>query len=245
MSDDFQLKKRSSGGEEGGWALTLADMMTLLLCFFVLMLAIADVDQNKYKSVSESLAQAMGVDVQGRNPEAATGSARMSISQNQRNIFEMQLEMSRLVGRETDALKIKMRPDSVAIILKGNFFFGSGKADLTPGAIKVLEQIVPTLAKSPYDIVVEGHSDNIPMKSSQFPSNWELSSARASAVARYLLKHGFSKKRIKVMGMADTQPMYPNTDENGKAIPENQRKNRRVTLLVFPPKVKPETGTEK
>ncbi len=236
---DFKLKKPAQGGEEGGWALTLADMMTLLLCFFVLMLAIADVDQNKYKTVSDSLAEAMGVDVAGKNPEAATGSARMAISKDQRNIFEMQLEMSRLVGRETDALKIKMRPDSVAIILKGNFFFGSGKADLTSGAIKVLNQIVPTLAKSPYDIVVEGHSDNIPMRSKQFPSNWELSSARASAVARYLLKNGFNKKRIKVMGMADTAPMYPNTDENGKSIPENQKKNRRVTLLVFPAKEAP------
>lgn len=239
MADNFKLKKPSQGEDGGGWALTLADMMTLLLCFFVLMLAIADVDQNKYKTVSDSLAEAMGVDVAGRNPEAATGSARMAISKDQRNIFEMQLEMSRLVGRETDALKIKMRPDSVAIILKGNFFFGSGKADLTSGAIKVLKQIVPTLAKSPYDIVVEGHSDNIPMRSKQFPSNWELSSARASAVARYLLKHGFSKKRIKVMGMADTAPMYPNTDENGKSISENQKKNRRVTLLVFPAKGEP------
>lgn len=234
MSDDFQLKKPTQEGE-GGWALTLADMMTLLLCFFVLMLAIADVDQNKYKSVSDSLAEAMGVDVQGRNPQAASG-ARISISQDQRNIFEMQLEMSRLVGRETEALKIKMRPDSVAIILKGNFFFQSGKADLTPAATNVLKQIVPTLAKSPYDIVVEGHSDNIPMKSAQFPSNWELSSARASAVARYLLAHGFNKKRIKVMGMADTSPMYPNEDEKGNPIPENQKRNRRVTLLVFPPK---------
>ncbi|WP_320171602.1 OmpA family protein [Maridesulfovibrio sp.] len=234
MSDDFQLKKPSQEGGEGGWALTLADMMTLLLCFFVLLLAIADVDQNKYKNVSESLAEAMGVE----SPRSRDGSsvARMSISQDQRNIFEMQLEMSRLVGRETDALNIKMRPDSVAIILKGNFFFRSGHADLTPGAIKVLDQIVSTLAKSPYDIVVEGHSDNIPINSKQFPSNWELSSARASAVARYLLDHGFSKQRIKVMGMADTQPMYPNEDEKGNPIPENQKRNRRVTLLVFPPK---------
>jgi len=238
MADDLQLKRPAQGDGEGCWALTLADMMTLLLCFFVLLLAIADVDQNKYKNVSESLAEAMGVEVQGRTPDGAQ-IARMSISQDQRNIFEMQLEMSRLVGRESDALKIKMRPDSVAIILKGAFFFKSGKADLTPPAIKVLNQIVPTLAKSPYDVVVEGHSDNIPIHSTQFPSNWELSSARASAVARYLLKNGFNKKRIKVMGMADTAPMYPNTDENGKAIAENQKRNRRVTLLVFPPKNAP------
>ncbi|NDV24071.1 OmpA family protein [Desulfovibrio sp. JC022] len=241
MSDDFSLKKPAQGGEEGGWALTLADMMTLLLCFFVLLLAIADVDQNKYKDVSDSLASAMGVPVPPKG-EADTFEgapvARRVISDHQRNIFEMQLEMARLVGRESDALKIKMRPDSVAIVLKGGFFFPSGKADLTKGAKRVLAKIAPSLAKSPYDVVIEGHSDNIPMKSRQFPSNWELSSARASAVARYLLNNGFSKSRIKVLGMADTAPAYPNMDKNGKAIPANQKRNRRVVLLVYPQKKK-------
>ncbi|ACS78099.1 OmpA/MotB family protein [Maridesulfovibrio salexigens] len=241
MSDDFSLKKPAQGGEEGGWALTLADMMTLLLCFFVLLLAIADVDQKKYKDVSDSLASAMGVDVppKGAN-DTYEGApvARRVISDQQRNIFEMQLEMARLVGRESDALKIKMRPDSVAIVLKGGFFFPSGQADLTSGARRVLGKIAPTLAKSPYQVVVEGHSDNIPIRSKQFPSNWELSSARASAVARYLLDNGFSKDRIKVLGMADTAPAYPNEDDNGNAIPANQKRNRRVVLLVYPPKNK-------
>ncbi|WP_320006886.1 OmpA family protein [Maridesulfovibrio sp.] len=241
MSDEFSLKKPKQGGEEGGWALTLADMMTLLLCFFVLLLAIADVDQNKYKDVSDSLASAMGVPMPPKGDAAnfeGAPIARRVISEKQRNIFEMQLEMARLVGRESDALKIKMRPDSVAIVLKGGFFFPSGKADLTEGAERVLGKIAPTLAKSPYEVVVEGHSDNLPIHSTQFPSNWELSSARASAVARYLLEAGFSKSRIKVLGMADTAPAYPNEDENGKAIPENQKRNRRVVLLVYPAKKK-------
>jgi chemotaxis protein MotB len=241
MSDDLSLKKPAQGGEEGGWALTLADMMTLLLCFFVLLLAIADVDQKKYKDVSDSLASAMGVPVPPKGQyDTFEGApvARRVISKKQRNIFEMQLEMARLVGRESKALKIKMRPDSVAIVLKGGFFFPSGKADLTTGAKRILAKIAPTLAKSPYDVVVEGHSDNIPIHSEQFPSNWELSSARASAVARYLLDNGFSKSHIKVLGMADTAPAYPNEDKNGKALPENQKRNRRVVLLVYPAKKK-------
>ncbi|HAS90379.1 MAG TPA: flagellar motor protein MotB [Desulfovibrio sp.] len=241
MSDDLILKKPAQGGDEGGWALTLADMMTLLLCFFVLLLAIADVDQSKYKDVSDSLASAMGVPVPPKGEaETFEGApvARRVVSEKHRNIFEMQLEMARLVGRETDALKITMRPDSVAIVLKGGFFFPSGKADLTKGAMRVLGKIAPTLATSLYYVVVEGHSDNIPIRSKQFPSNWELSSARASAVARYLLDRGFSKDRIKVLGMADTAPAYPNVDETGKAIPANQKRNRRVVLLIYPPKKK-------
>ncbi len=247
MPEQFQLKKKAPQGEEGGWALTLADMMTLLLCFFVLLLAIADVDKQKYKDVSDSLASAMGVPVPPKGSALeymGAPTARMQINREQRNLFELQLEMARLVGKESDALEIEMRPDSVALNLKGAVFFGLGEADLTPRARKVLGRIAPALAKSPYEVVVEGHTDNIPMRSSQFPSNWELSSARASAVARFLLANGFSKKRIKVLGMADTKPLLPNTDGFGNPIPENQEKNRRVTLLIYPPEKKSKPSTD-
>ncbi len=244
MSDEFLLNRRNKHKEDLGWALTLADMMMLLLCFFVMLIAIADIDESKYENVSDSLASAMGVKVPPKGEvevktEEGSPVARRTISNEQRNLFQMQLEMSRLIGKEADALKIKLRADSVAIILKGDVFFGLGKADLTTRAENVLARIAPALAKSPYDVVVEGHSDNIPMSSRQFPSNWELSAARASAVARYLLANGFDKQRIKVLGMADTSPMWPNEDEKGNAIPDNQKRNRRVVLLIFPPKIAP------
>jgi chemotaxis protein MotB len=242
MSDDFILNRKNTKKEDLGWALTLADMMMLLLCFFVMLIAIADIDESKYENVSDSLATAMGVKVPPKGivevkTEEGAPVARRTISNEQRNLFQMQLEMARLVGREADALKIKLRADSVAIVLKGDVFFGLGKADLTGRAKNVLARIAPALAKSPYDVVVEGHSDNIPMFSKQFPSNWELSSARASAVARYLLANGFNKNRIKVLGMADTSPMWPNIDVKGNPIPDNQKRNRRVVLLIYPPKV--------
>ncbi|OEU68722.1 MAG: flagellar motor protein MotB [Desulfovibrio sp. S3730MH75] len=251
MSDDFVLKKKNKENNDLGWALTLADMMMLLLCFFVMLIAIADIDESKYENVSDSLASAMGVKIPPKGETQVKSKtvedapvARRTISREQRNLFAIQLEMSRLIGRETDALKIKLRSNSVAIVLKGDVFFGLGKADLTKRASNVLARIAPTLAKSPYDIVVEGHSDNIPMSSKQFPSNWELSSARASAVARFLLKNGFDKSRLAVQGMADTNPMWPNMDENGKAIAGNQRRNRRVTLLIYPPKKAAEKQSE-
>lgn len=244
MSDEFLLNRKNKHKEDLGWALTLADMMMLLLCFFVMLIAIADIDESKFENVSDSLASAMGVKVPPKGEvevetEEGEPVARRTISTEQRNLFQMQLEMSRLVGKEIDALKIKLRADSVAIILKGDIFFGLGKADLTTRAEKVLARIAPALATSPYDVVVEGHSDNIPMSSKQFPSNWELSAARASAVARYLLAHGFDKHRIKVLGMADTSPMWPNVDDKGNSIPDNQKRNRRVVLLIFPPKIAP------
>ncbi|WP_027178397.1 flagellar motor protein MotB [Maridesulfovibrio bastinii] len=235
MPEPFQLKKKAPQGEEGGWALTLADMMTLLLCFFVLLLAIADVDKQKYKEVSDSLSSAMGVPVaddQSRSNYSVPGS-RISINPEGRNLFDLQLEISRLVGKSSDAIEIRMRPDAVAIILKGAVFFDLGRADLTARARSVLGKIVPKLVTTRYNIVVEGHSDNLPIHSSQFPSNWELSSARACAVARYLIDAGLSKKKIKVLGMADTRPLVPNVDAAGNSIPENQKKNRRVTLLIY------------
>lgn len=234
MPEPFQLKKKGPQGEEGGWALTLADMMTLLLCFFVLLLAISDVDKQKYKEVSESLASAMGVPVPPKGDSTEVQSGRqVSVTPAGRNLFDLQLEIARLVGRTSDAIEIKMRPDAVAVVLKGSVFFNLGRADLTAKAREVLDKIVPRLMKTPYHIIVEGHSDNLPIHSSQFPSNWELSSARACAVARYFIDSGFSKKRLKVLGMADTRPLVPNEDSFGNSIPENQQRNRRVTLLIY------------
>ena len=105
---------------------------------------------------------------------------------------------------------------------------------MTRKALDLLGIITRPLLDIPYKITVEGHSDNIPIQSTQFPSNWELSSARASAVARYLIAQGFPKEKIQVVGLADTRPLVPNQDDNGDPIPENQSRNRRIVILVTP-----------
>lgn len=233
-NNGFTLKRRRSP-DDGGWQLTLADMMTLLLCFFVIMLSISKIDTHRYEAMSDVMAEAM----KGKSAPSKRTSAdkvKMKVDTKAKNLFELQLELAKLIGTESKAVNLKMRPDSVAINLQGGVFFQLGSAELTSEALRLLNKLTQPLIGSNYKLTIEGHSDNLPIKSSQFPSNWELSSARASTVARYLIAQGFPKDDIQVMGLADTRPLAPNTDKAGNSIPENQSKNRRVVILVRPTK---------
>ena len=226
------IPKRKPRLPDGGWKLTLADMMTLILCFFVVMLSVSKVDPDRYETVSGVLAEAMkGKAAPSRQAELQ---AQTPVERKSRNLFELELELAKLIGRESQAVQLKLRPDAVAINLKGGVFFHLGSADLTADAISILDRLARPLNQANYALTVEGHSDNLPIHSGQFPSNWELSSARASSVARFLIAQGFPKDDIQVMGLADTRPLAPNEDEAGNAIPDNQAMNRRVVILVRP-----------
>lgn len=230
-SDNF-IPRHKRTPQDNGWQLTLADMMTLILCFFVIIVAVSKVDQNKYEAISEVLAEAM------KSKEAVERLKGETIAdpteRKTKNLFELQLELAKLIGKDATGVELKLRPDAVAVNLRGGVFFQIGSANLTQQAVTMLDRLADPLTGANYKLTIEGHSDNLPMHSAQFPSNWELSSARASSVARFLIDRGFPKDRIRVMGLADTQPLVPNTDGSGKDIPENQAKNRRVTLLVRP-----------
>jgi len=213
--------RKNRDADDGEWQLTFADMMTLLLCFFILIAAISSVDLERYKAVSDVMGEAMGskaTPFQGKKKSLRT--------------FKRELEF--IIGSETKGVQMELRSGAVAINLTGAVLFDSASAVLTKGSLNLLARIVSPLLEMPYRIEVEGHSDNIPIKSEKYPSNWELSSARASAVARLLIRFGFPKDQIKVLGMADTLPLVANQDKYGTPIPENQAQNRRVVILVFP-----------
>ncbi|MDC0336244.1 OmpA family protein, partial [Pseudodesulfovibrio sp.] len=228
FSKNFIPKKKPRPADLG-WRLTLADMMTLLLCFFVIIVSVSKVDPHRYEAISDILAESM----KGKAaPSKRTAEkAQTPVEKKAKNLFELQLELAKLIGKESKAVNLKLRPDAVAINLQGGVFFQLGSADLTTEALRILDKLAIPLTEAHYKLTIEGHSDNLPIKSPQFPSNWELSSARASSVARYFIAQGFPKNDIRVMGLADTQPLAPNMDKKGKAIPANQSKNRRVVIL--------------
>ncbi|BCS88607.1 OmpA/MotB family protein [Pseudodesulfovibrio sediminis] len=226
------IPKRKTPAPDGGWQLTLADMMTLILCFFVIMLAVSKIDPNRYEAVSDIMAEAMKG--KAAPSKRASEPVQAVVEKKQKNLFELQLELAKLIGRESEAVRLKLRPDAVAINLQGGVFFKLGSADLTVEAVTILDKLAKPLTDAHYKLTIEGHSDNLAIKSAQFPSNWELSSARASSVARFFIAQGFPKGDIRVMGLADTEPLAPNTDKAGNNIPTNQAKNRRVIILVRP-----------
>lgn len=223
-------KKATPPGND--WSLTLADMMTLLLCFFVILIMVSKVDPHRYEAMSDVLAEAM----KGKQaPSKRTAEQAVAPQERkEKNLFELQLELAKLIGRESKAVNLKLRPDAVAINLKGGVFFQLGRATLTSEALSILDRLATPLTDAKYKLTIEGHSDNLPIKSANYPSNWELSSARASSVARYFIAQGFPRNDIQVLGLADTRPLAPNVDKSGNAILENQSKNRRVVILVRP-----------
>ena len=213
------IKKQPEETEQ--WQLSLADMMTLLLCFFVLITAVSSIDKTRYAEIAEVMETAMGVESE-------------TVLQQQESMQDIKEKLEEAIGHQSSEIHLELRPDSVAINLTGGVFFKLGSADLTLLAIDILKRIADSLLSVSFRITVEGHTDNLPIRSVVFPSNWELSSARASAVARIIINRGFPKTKVKVLGLADTNPIYPNEDENGDSIPENQAQNRRVVILVTP-----------
>ncbi len=221
------MKRKAEEGED--WALTFADMMTLLLCFFVLILSIAEVNPEKYNAVAENLSEAMGVKDKKAPPQA-----RFKVDPLQAKLLDLRMRLAENVGKENEAVKLQLRPDSVAVVLQGAVFFDSGEAELTPRARQLMNDMAAPLVQAGYPMTIEGHTDDIPIHTARFPSNWELSAARAAAVARFLEERGLPHDKIKVLGLADTDPVVPHRDAKGRPIPKNQAQNRRITILVHP-----------
>ncbi|TAN45205.1 MAG: flagellar motor protein MotB [Nitrospirae bacterium] len=214
-----KLFQRRREEEAEQWQLAFADMVIQLMCFFVLIAAVSTVDVEQYKTIAQSLGKALGTDIKG-------------LQQKEKDLQDIKKELETVVGSQQDAMAFEVRANGVAIQLKEGVFFSLGKADLMEDAFSILKSVTPSLMNMKYRITIEGHTDNIPMQSAQFPSNWELSAARASAVARFLIEQGFPKEKIQVLGLADTKPLVPNTDNSSQPIPENQAKNRRVVILI-------------
>lgn len=219
MPPRIQLKRRRAGpGDDDGWSLTLADMMTLILCFFVVMVSLAKVDAVRFSTVAGTMAKAMG------GPGPATAATQPSAP----NLAALKDSLATLLPLAGDEVSLKLRPDAVAVELPAKAFFASGESELTTRAREILTGLAPTLRDAPYRLTVEGHTDNLPIATGRFPSNWELSAARAGAVARFLIELGLPPDRLQVAGLADTRPLAGNDTEEGRAA------NRRVVILVTP-----------
>ncbi len=228
-SFNFRPKKKKQPVIRG-WELTLADMMTLLLCFFVIMLSVAKVDQKQYEAVADVMAEAM----QGKAAPSKRNAQemRMSVEPKTRNLFELQLELAKLIGRETRAVKLKLRPDTVAIELRGGIFFKLGSADLTPDALRILDKLARPLTEAHYKLTMRALRQSAHSLRT-IPVQLELHQpAHHPWPGTY--RAGPPAKDIQVMGLADTRPLAPNMDKDGKDIPANQAKNRRIVILVRP-----------
>ncbi len=218
------------------WLVTFADMVTLLLCIFVLLVSFANTDAIKFKEVLRSMKDAFGVQEEVLEPGQEGGrefpmkmesTASKSAAEKQR-LANLLKTMVKEEGVEKNALILPVRNGVRLEIteLEGHAMFERGGTDLTLESQRLLRKMIPTMKETIYKITVEGHSDNIPLRSSKFPSNWELSSARAGRVVRFFIQEGeLDSRRFTAVGYSDTKPLVENT------TPGNRDKNRRVSIL--------------
>lgn len=203
------------------WLITYADAITLLMAFFVMILTFSEFDIPAY----EAAAQAIKAEVGNKEIEdTATESLKLDIED-----IVYTIEADRVVNVFFDAR-------GVVIELDGTAFYKPGSAEIRLEALPVLEKIALTLSAPKYtffNIKIDGHTDDDPISTDKFPSNWELSSGRATALVRYLGSQDLNMVRMQAAGFADTRPKVPNRDQEGKKIPENQATNRRISIRVF------------
>jgi len=202
---------------EGNWLVSYADLMTLLFGFFVMLSAFSTPSGEKLEKLKRAAAESLG----GRYTRPY-----QDLSQNISAVLtDYKLEKDTKV-RETE--------EGLRVTIRGTVFFDSGSADLRPQARALLGKLADVLKeRAPdYRIVVEGHTDDSPISSPLYPSNWELSSARAGVVVRLLESRGFDGKLLRPLGMSDKEPLAPNRGANGEALPANQAENRRIVIRI-------------
>ncbi len=222
------------------WVMTFADLVTLLMVFFILLFAMGTIEDEKWRLIKESLKTALGDDV---IPEAGTREGLEVIQQAlaekaviavdevgamvAKEIEDLASEVEEFVYKNKLAGQVQVSSDERGAIITVSdvVLFPAGQAATTPAGSQVLSKIFDLLKQFDYNVKVEGHTDNIPIKTEQYPSNWELSAARAANVARQLVTAGFPPKKLSVEGFAEFRPKVPNDSAKNRGI------NRRIEIV--------------
>ncbi|PKO33451.1 MAG: flagellar motor protein MotD [Betaproteobacteria bacterium HGW-Betaproteobacteria-7] len=231
------------------WLVSYADFITLLFAFFVVMYAISSVNEGKYKVLSNALTNAF------KNTTAQPGGQPIAVIQGalpmpprpvlrpdklaEQKKEERKVEQRSKMKNVADDIMAALQPlvaqgkvrlletsRGVTIEINDSILFQPGQARLQPESINAMLAIASVLAASDFPITVEGHTDNIPIATPQFPSNWELSAMRATTVLRLFNDGGVGAARLTAIGYGETRPVETNTTVEGRA------RNRRVSILI-------------
>lgn len=215
-----EVTRREEGEEDTAWLVTYLDMMTLLLTVFVVMLAYSTFQPDKFTRLKEVVSEEIAKETK---PAAkAAGDARHDPASQLAQKLAQQLVDAGL----TDAVKMEVEDRRLTLQMQEKILFASGHAELNDQGRAVLNRLAPTFMAPGQMISVEGHTDNIPISTGIFPSNWELSASRATRVVRYLAERGVPAGRLRAVGYGETRPIASNAGEQGRTA------NRRVSIVI-------------
>lgn len=242
-------------GPDERWLVSYSDMITVLMALFIVLFAISQVDQQKYEQLKEGLADSLGgadssVPVDGGSgilegsrdtaaPERAETVAASQLAPADAAMAAARAEVDRLDALEAqltsalsgaglaDRVSFRVTRDGlVGAIVADDVFFEGSSAVLQPTGLKVIDTMAPVLRQATQELELQGHTNHLPVAGSLYPSNWELSAARAASVVRHLQDDGIAPRRMTAVGFADTRPLFAKTDKRAVAG------NRRVDMVV-------------
>ncbi len=212
----MRIRKRNNNNEEENvhrWLISYSDFLTLLFTFFVALYALSSIDITKAEKMTSSLRKVFKVIDE---PISFEEDRNKAIIEDLRKLLN-----------DISGINIKSDARGIVVTLPDSLLFSSGSAELKPESIDALTRIGEKLKELPGKVAIEGHTDNIPISSSVYKSNWELSSARASSVLHFLLQRGLSPDRFLIAGYGEYKPVATNDTDEGRA------KNRRVELIIL------------
>lgn len=226
------------------WLVSYADFITLLFAFFVVMYAISQVNEGKYRVLSDALLQAfkpadrpparLQPEPRRDSQPAVQLPIKLPVDANRRRVEAKMKGIADDIRKVLEPLvkegqvRVTESARGIAVEINASVLFAPGQAELNDGSVRSLVAVAQVLAGAGNAIEVEGHTDNSPIGTTLFPSNWELSAARASRVVRLFTQAGVAPERMSAIGYGE----YRNVDTND--TPEGKARNRRVTVMILP-----------
>ncbi len=231
------------------WLVSYADFITLLFAFFVVMYALSSINEGKYRVMSDSISTAfrsvtgassggqiavnssvstplsVAIPTKRLPPQVKTDAAQSAKRERLKNVAK---DLNKALAPLVAEGKVKVTEGALGITvdINASVLFAPGDARLDLGAVRALAAVAQILAPTDFPIIVEGHTDNTPINTAQFPSNWELSGMRASSVVRLFIETGVDGRRLTATGFADQRPLADN------ATAEGRQRNRRVAITI-------------
>lgn len=225
-------KQNSEGSAGGGWEVVYSGFVLILLCFFIMLSSFSSMEEAKIMRFVKSFIDAVGILPGGLKFDQGSivlpGSADMVDSDDQ--LAQIFAELEELSGRLKKENDITLAYSSKGLVMRltDRALFEVGVAAISPQALPLLKKVGETISRTDFEVRIEGHSDDLPIKTAQFPSNWELSTARAVNVLRYFIETGtISSQRLSAAGFGEFQPLVPNDSI------EHRAQNRRVEIIFL------------
>lgn len=219
-------KSRGKKKDEGLWLLSFCDLSFILMSFFVLLLSWSKIDKSKIENIQESMQgkKSLQVDNKGRP------------IRGQENLRDLSKDLEEIVNRlkMRDAVHIKYDADGLSVEFKDSLLFSSGSADATSRSKGSINDVMRVIAGSPqrFRLVVEGHTDDVPLGDGKFRDNWELSAARGFSLLSQLRSRGINEDRMSIIAYAHTRPKVPYRGLQGERLAMARANNRRVVIRI-------------